>query len=160
MSYQIDVRCVEPVPTLIVRRQARPRELSVVVPAACGYVWDFVRRAGVRGAGRHVALYLNDIDLEVGVEVAAAVPAAGDVAMSATPAGWVVTTIHRGPYAGLHDAHAAIREWSRQHARRLAGPNWEIYGHWHDDPGQLRTDVFYALAADDSAPAPESAPTS
>ena len=27
----------------------------------------------------------------------------------------------------------------------LAGPNWEVYGHWHDDPSQLRTDVFYLL---------------
>jgi len=27
----------------------------------------------------------------------------------------------------------------------FAGPNWEIYGHWTDDPAQLRTDVFYLL---------------
>ena len=148
MPYQIDVRHIDPVTTLIVRRRALPRELPVVVPSSCGYVWDFVRSTGIQGAGRHVALYLNDrIDLEVGVEVTAPAAVSGDLAMSATPAGWVITTTHHGPYSGLHDAHAAIREWSRQHARRLAGPNWEVYGHWHDDPNQLRTDVFYALAA-------------
>jgi hypothetical protein len=34
----------------------------------------------------------------------------------------------------------------------LAGPNWEIYGHWLDewnnDPAKIRTDVFYLLQPD------------
>jgi hypothetical protein len=34
----------------------------------------------------------------------------------------------------------------------LAGPNWEIYGHWKDewnnDPSKICTEVFYLLAAD------------
>jgi hypothetical protein len=34
----------------------------------------------------------------------------------------------------------------------LAGPNWEVYGHWQDewnsDPSKIRTDVFYLLVAD------------
>jgi hypothetical protein len=33
----------------------------------------------------------------------------------------------------------------------LAGPNWEVYGHWTDewnsDPAKIRTDVFYLLVA-------------
>jgi hypothetical protein len=32
----------------------------------------------------------------------------------------------------------------------LAGPQWEIYGHWlpewNKDPSQIRTDVYYLLA--------------
>jgi hypothetical protein len=32
----------------------------------------------------------------------------------------------------------------------LAGPNWEIYGHWQREwdtnPSQIRTDVYYQLA--------------
>jgi hypothetical protein len=31
------------------------------------------------------------------------------------------------------------------HHYTLAGPNWEIYGDWNDQPDQLRTDVFYLL---------------
>src|SRR5262245_59498011 len=27
----------------------------------------------------------------------------------------------------------------------LAGPNWEIYGDWTDNPDELRTEVFYLL---------------
>ena len=25
-------------------------------------------------------------------------------------------------------------------------PHWEVYGDWVEDPGQLRTEVFYQLA--------------
>jgi hypothetical protein len=28
----------------------------------------------------------------------------------------------------------------------MTGVDWEIYGHWDDDPAKLRTDVFYLLA--------------
>ena len=35
------------------------------------------------------------------------------------------------------------------HGHTLAGPNWEIYGHWVDewnrDPTKIRTEVFYLL---------------
>ena len=24
--------------------------------------------------------------------------------------------------------------WVRENGRRLAGPSWEVYGHWSDDP--------------------------
>jgi len=26
-----------------------------------------------------------------------------------------------------------------------AGQSWEVYGHWHADPAQLRTEVYYLL---------------
>ena len=30
-------------------------------------------------------------------------------------------------------------------ARTLAAPSWEVYGHWHDDPAELRTEAYYLL---------------
>jgi effector-binding domain-containing protein len=65
--------------------------------------------------------------------------------LPATPAGTVACTVHMGAYQRLGDAHAAIRAWCAQQQRAFAGPNWEIYGHWTDDPEQVRTDVFYLL---------------
>jgi hypothetical protein len=44
--------------------------------------------------------------------------------------------------AGAHDAIVA---WCRLHGRRLAGPRWEVYGHWTDDEAKLRADVYYLL---------------
>jgi hypothetical protein len=28
----------------------------------------------------------------------------------------------------------------------LAGPCWELYGEWHDDPARRRTDMYHLLA--------------
>jgi effector-binding domain-containing protein len=145
MTYTVESKTVESQPLATVKRRARQSELSKVVPEACGIVWDAVKALQIKG-GRHVAIYWNgEIDLEVGVEVDDSFQGKGEVLRSATPAGAVLTTTHVGMYDRLGDAHRAIVEWSVQHQKPLAGPNWEVYGHWTDDLSQLRTDVFYLL---------------
>ena len=151
MGYDIHVETLREKRSLaVVRRRASLQELPKVVPAACGLVWNVLRAQHVNGAGRHVALYLNDeINLEVGVELAAPWAGHGDVIASELPAGMVATTVHFGPYQRLKDAHRAIRDWCAQNGHSMAGPNWEIYGHWEDawnaDPSRIRTDVHYLL---------------
>ena len=139
-------------PLAVVRRRARLQELPKVVTDACGIVWNVLREQQIKGAGRHVAVYLDDqINLEVGVEMDGPFAGQGEVVASALPAGTVATTVHFGPYQRLGEAHQAIRDWCAKHGHALAGPNWEIYGHWVDewnrDPGKIRTDVFYLLKA-------------
>lgn len=147
MQYAVKVARMAAAPLLVVRCRATPAELSKVVPEGCGTVWNFIRHSQVASHGRNVAVYLNGrIDLEVGVEVDANAPTSSDVFLSATPAGVVATTTHIGPYAGLGAAHQSVREWCDTNRRRMAGPNWEIYGHWTDDAAKLRTEVFYLLA--------------
>jgi hypothetical protein len=34
----------------------------------------------------------------------------------------------------------------RAKGAELAGPTWEEYGDWNDDPSQLRTDVFVVVS--------------
>ncbi len=126
-------------------------ELSRFVPAACGEVWSFVRAAGLPKPGRHVALYLDaQGSVEVGVEVAEPFVGNDRVHCSQLPAGRVATTVHFGPYAGLSEAHRAIREWCAEQGLRSAGTCWELYGHWEEswnaDPSQIRTEVFHLLA--------------
>jgi effector-binding domain-containing protein len=133
------------------------------VPEACGTVWSVVRAQQVPGAGRHVAVYLDgQINLEVGVELDTPFAGHGEVVGSVTPAGLVATTTHYGPYGQLHQAHEAIRSWCQANGHSLAGPNWEIYGHWKDewnkDSTLIRTDVFYLLAADGTSAADHGAP--
>jgi effector-binding domain-containing protein len=139
----------------VVERRAKVSELSRVVPAACGVVWGVVRGLKLTGLGRNVAFYLDDdleINLEVGVEVETPFAGSGEVIGSALPAGPVATVTHFGPYNGLAGAHQAIRQWCSSHGHKLAGPNWEIYGHWIDewnhDPAKIRTDVYYLLDPD------------
>ncbi len=142
-------------PLAVVRRCATIQQLSKVVPEACGTVWNALRSHGISGAGRHVAVYLDDqINLEVGVELDAPFSGCGEVVSSATPAGLVAATTHHGPYGRLHQAHDAVRLWCTQNGHVMAGPNWEIYGHWidewNDDPSKISTDVCYLLVPDGS----------
>ena len=120
-------------------------------------VWTFLRaNLQVKHEGLNVFLYHdeNDKDLlytdqgmpiEAGVKVAEPFAGAGNVICSATPSGTVAAVIHIGPYEKLFEAHSAVRKWCRENNHPIAGPNWEIYDHWNDDPNQLRTDVFYLL---------------
>ena len=119
-------RLVSVIPTAVVRRRANQRDLAKVVPEACGIVWRALRAGQVQGAGRHVAFYLDgQINLEVGVELAAPLPGDANlsdaVVASALPVGTVAATTHLGPYPQLHHAHVAILRVvhrARLHPRR------------------------------------------
>ena len=140
-------------PIAAVRRRARQDQLSAVVPQACGVVWALVKRLGLLGAGRHVAVYRGHsgdlLEVEIGVELSAPFGGSGEVFDSATPAGEVATVTHFGPYGGLSEAHRAVRDWCESNGHPAAGVSWEVYDHWQPlwdaDPSQIRTDVFYLL---------------
>jgi hypothetical protein len=148
MTYTIENRRVEPHLIAVVHRRAKIDELKTVVPQACGDSWNLVKKLGLK-AGRNVAVYLDgEINMEIGQEAFEPFASTGDLFCSRIPGGEVATTAHIGPYQQLGDAHRAIVQWAADRKRTLVGPNWEIYGHWTDDPTQLRTDVFYLLADD------------
>lgn len=102
--------------------------------------------------GRNVALYWNDqVRLEAGVELAEPFEERDGLVRSATPAGLTAFATHFGPYGGLGETHEAIVAWCAEQKRRLAGPRWEVYGHWqpewNDHPERIRTDVFYHIVS-------------
>jgi effector-binding domain-containing protein len=149
-SHLVQLQQLESIPLAVIRRQASQAELSRIVPECCGLVWNAVRAQNAKG-GRHVALYWDaTIRLEVGVELSGPFTEHGVVISSATPAGPVAFTTHLGPYGSLGAAHDAIRRWCHENNRHLAGPSWEIYGHWQDawntDSSRIRTDVYYLLS--------------
>ena len=153
MGYDVRVEQLRSSPLAVVRRRAGSHELARVVPDACGTVWGALKAQKIEGAGRHVALYLDgEINLEVGVELDAPFAGCGEVVRSSTPGGAVATAMHLGPYARLHEAHEAITKWCANRGYPLAGPRWEIYGHWREgwnlDPSGIETEVFYLLSPD------------
>ena len=155
-SYSIRIENVPSIPLAVIRRQASAAELSTIVPEYCGLVWNAVKAQQSKG-GRHVAIYWNrDIRLEVGVELEGPFEERPPVLRSATPSGTVAAVTHFGPYNRLGAAHDAVQEWCRANGQRLAGPSWEIYGHWRDEwntnPSLIRTDVFYQIAETADSP--------
>ena len=143
MAYHVSLTQVASQTTAVVRRQAGLHELATVIPQACGDVWAFIRSSYLPQPGRNLAVYLDDEGhLECGVEVAQAFAGNGQVVCSSTPAGMVATAVHLGPYDRLGEAHTAIHQWCAAQGHVLIRPCWEVYGHWHDDPAKLRTDVY------------------
>jgi hypothetical protein len=118
-----------------------------------GRYLDQVYAAGRAGSvaldGQNIFIYrgINEGQLIVDfcVGVTAPFAAVGAVQPLETPSGVAAMTTHIGDYGGLGAANAAVLEWCRANGRPLAGPSWEVYGHWHNDPAQVRTDVYYLL---------------
>jgi effector-binding domain-containing protein len=116
-------------------------------------VYDFVKDseelASTAGPGpkwRNVMLYKDDApSVEVGVLVRTSFSPNGRVISSRLPGGKAAMTTHRGDYAQLDRAHEAVHRFARVQELELAGPRWEIYGHWRRDPRELETDVYYLL---------------
>jgi effector-binding domain-containing protein len=152
MQYAVRLETLAtPQSTAVVRRRAAIPQLPKIVPEACGLVWSTLKSKNIKGAGRNVAVYLDDVmNIEVGVEMNAPFSGINEVVSSSIPAGTIATTTHFGPYQQLAAAHNAVRDWCKANGRTLAGPSWETYGHWIDewnrDPSKIRTDIFYLLA--------------
>ncbi|MCJ7738674.1 MAG: GyrI-like domain-containing protein [Anaerolineae bacterium] len=146
MTYAVAFRDINAQPIAAVRCTATQETLGQTIQEALGEVWDHLRRSPPGATGRNVVLYLDDaLTLDIGVEIQPPFTASESVRPSATPSGPVATTVHYGAYQRLPEAHRAIREQCAREQRALAGPSWEVYGHWTDDPSQLTTEVVYLL---------------
>ena len=154
---------VAPQPTLAVPAQVEQRELARAIPRLLDDVYHLIRERQIKQVGLNVVLYLgcSDIeggpmrshpvlDIEAGVLVSEPMRGDGRVIASMLPGGKVATTLYTGPYEGLGVAHEAIRRWVDEQGLAFAGPSWEIYGHWDDDPEKLYTQVSYLLRDGDA----------
>ena len=148
-QHAVHVVTPEPLPLAVVRRSLRAGELQAIWPAALDEVWTFIRTHSLK-AGRNVLIYQPGSDsqftLEAGVELFSPLPANDHVFSSHTPTGRAATAAHHGSYDGIPLAHAAVRRHCESAGLRLAGPNWEVYGHYPSDQTPPLTEVFYLLA--------------
>jgi effector-binding domain-containing protein len=91
-------------------------------------------------------IYRNGVqEIDCGVLVNGPFTGDGSVVSTSTPGGLVATVAHFGPYNRMGDAYDALNAWCSAHGHKLIGPSWELYGHWSDDPAQLRTDIFWVV---------------
>lgn len=156
MEYEVDRVQIPPHTLAAVRETVRQSELSRRAPGLLGEVWQFIAERKIAMTGHNVIVYLEEMrgpeaalsfDALFGVEVRGIWDPADRIIDASTPSGPAARTIHMGPYSDLEKAHNAVRRWCAENGQRMAGPNWEVYGDWSDDPEKLRTDVFYQLEA-------------
>ncbi len=112
-------------------------------------VYAAARAGAVKLDGQNIFIYrsatADQLTVDFCVGVTAPFVPVGAVVSLETPSGTAAMTTHHGDYSGLGDANAAILAWCRAQGLVRAGPSWEVYGHWHVDPAQRRTDVYYLL---------------
>ena len=62
-----------------------------------------------------------------------------------SPQGVAATAVHWGDYSAMAPTYTALRKWCADNGHHLAGPSWEVYGDWAEDPAKLRTDIYFLL---------------
>jgi effector-binding domain-containing protein len=145
MAHVVNVVTAAERPTAVIAATTTWQDFPALWRTLLDEVHAEVRWAGPGRKGRNVMLYRDDVPhVEVGVELDQTAEIAGRIVRSALPSGTVATTMHRGSYAELGSAHDAVRSWCAERGLDLAGPRWEVYGHWRDD-APPETEVYYLL---------------
>lgn len=150
-AYDVSLQTVPPRAIAAVRARVPATGVSSAFRTYLDQVHAAGRGGSVQLDGQNVFVYRdvtdspNELDVEFGVGVTAPFVGAGNVEYCVAPDGHVATTTHWGDYARLGAAHSALVAWCRSHDVRLAGPRWEVYGHWSADDAAPRTDIYYLL---------------
>ena len=157
MAYEVQVMDVAAGPLATMQGRATQGDLPAKIRMLFDQLYGELGKGLVKKYGHNVVLYWGapginllaapeGCSIEAGVQVAAPFENGGELTCSATPAGTVAASAHFGPYDQMGKAYDAIFAWCADNGRHPAGPFWELYGDWEDDPAKLRTDVFILLA--------------
>lgn len=148
MTYRVSIETVPEQRLLVIRERIPRRELGNTIMRILDRIYGFARSQGIADLGLNIVQYFDwgeEFTMEAGVIVPREVPVAGDIRLSSTPAGKVATTAHWGLYDDLPLAQRAVLDWCTDNKVVPTGRNWEVYGHWSDDPARRRTDIFHQL---------------
>lgn len=97
---------------------------------------------------RYLAVGTEEVELELGVPVAAPVAVLGDVISGVRPAGAAYRALHIGPYDRLTEAYDALQRELAANNLATTGAMWEVY---ESDPSfepnaeKWRTWVYYPV---------------
>lgn len=134
-----------------IRSHIAMTDIPTAIMPLVDQVWACLRAAEYKGHGHNVWLYRNhadgEVDVEIGVQVQSKFPVSGNVEIAQLPTGPAIHTWHYGEYDQLPKVHEALIRWCAENERPMSSVCWEIYGDWHDDPAERRTDVYRLLAA-------------
>jgi effector-binding domain-containing protein len=151
-DYRVTLEKAAPRSIAAVRARVPASQVSAHFRTYLDQVYAAGRAGAVKLDGQNIFVYRDvsdapaQLDVDFGVGITAPFTGVGNVIPAATPQGDAATTTHWGDYGALGGAHAAVVAWCREHDVSLAGPRWEVYGHWQEGVAP-RTDVYYLIGS-------------
>lgn len=130
MSYEIELRHLEPQHTAVVRARCAWGNIAETLGSIFGEIMSRITATGAQMTGGAFGRYdpgMSDVGIEAGFTIAAPIVPAGRVEASELPGGEAAVTLHVGDYAGVAAAYEAVEAWMLEHGREAAGPAWELY---------------------------------
>jgi len=138
MTYEITKKQIPETPFLSMKQQTKPEGVADALASMLVPVFQFATAKGIAFAGPPTARYLSFgpgfITLEAGMPIVGTAEAEGDIRISSLPGGPVASTIHKGSYDHLNQAHEAIQTWIMENNEEENGAPWEVY---ITDPGEV-----------------------
>lgn len=137
MDYSIERKEMPETVFLYVERRVVQTDIASALGQMLPAAFQYATRRGYAFAGPPTCRYSNfspgQVTLAAGLPVAGEATGEGDVQVGVLPGGPAATTVHVGPYEGLHLAHAAVESWVLEQGA-TAGDPWEVY---LTDPGEV-----------------------
>jgi len=138
MAYEITKKTLTETPFLCMRRQVKPEALSEALGSMLVPVFQYATAQGIPFAGPPTARYLSFgpglITLEAGLPIVGNADVEGEIQLASLPGGTVASTIHKGSYDHLNQAHEAVQTWIISNNEEASGAPWEVY---ITDPGEV-----------------------
>jgi hypothetical protein len=130
-----------------IRTQAPMSQFAEIIPQFLDELFAWLGEHGVEPAGApfmryHVINMAGNMDVELGVPVAAAVPRDGRVAPGLIPAGRFAALVYSG-VSGIEGNHALL-EWAKQH-----GIAWDRWDDANGDAFRARVEYFLTDPAEE-----------
>ena len=116
-----------------------------VMFAAMDETWEIVRRNAIPNAGLNHILYSHAQRVFAGVEITATVDPAWGLEIVEQLLPYYLYYRHVGPYELLPVVYNQIDAEITARGLTRSGQSLEIYGHWHEDPAKLVTEILIGL---------------
>jgi effector-binding domain-containing protein len=136
-----------------VRRQATVATIGPFIRTSG--VWDRMKTRGIKSTGHNVVIYWakpgeglgtpGGLPVDIGAEITEPFESDDALQCVSTPSGRFISVIHLGPVDQIAAAYDAIVSYCHAEGPKLAGPYWEFYGHWTDEPDKFETTVYWSL---------------
>jgi effector-binding domain-containing protein len=152
MDYEVTTKQLPAQLALTVHRRTTMATIAQTMGEAFGAIMAHVEAGGAQYAGPPFTLYPGEMteeyDVVICMPVAPGATAGPGVDLEEVPGGAVASTLHKGPYATVGEAYAALQAWMAANGRLPGAPAREVY---FNDPSSvpesdLLTEVDWTLA--------------